>query len=107
MNSSTNPAVRGTVISLFATGAGLFTQALKTGVPAVTASPTVTPVTLRIAAKDAEVLYAGAAPSLVGVLQVNARVPATIGSNDDIVRASVTLALGSQVSRAGITVWIK
>ena len=107
LNSSGNPAARGTILSLFATGAGLFTPALKTGVPAPTASRTVAPAALQIGAKDAEVLYAGAAPSLVGVVQVNVRVPATIGSDNGIQRASVTLALGSQISRAGITVWIK
>jgi uncharacterized protein (TIGR03437 family) len=59
-----------------------------------------------ISARPAEVLYAGAAPGLTGVAQVNVRLP------DDLPiqgteRVSVVLKVGSASSRQGVTFWAK
>ena len=64
--------------SLFATGAGLFTQALPDGaIVHPPLSKPILPVSVLFDGQPAEVLYAGAAPDLVaGALQVNVRVPA-------------------------------
>lgn len=79
INSPSNPADRGSIITLFATGEGRTTPEGVDG--KVAAAPLPRPV-LRIFAlisdRATEVLYAGAAPGLVsGVLQMNIRVPET------------------------------
>ena len=57
----------------------------------------VLPVTVKINGINAEVLYAGAAPTLVaGVLQVNVRIPAGVPDGD----ATVQVSVGSNQSPA-------
>ena len=87
VNGPLNPAAPGSVIVLFATGEGVTEPR---GVDGSIAAPPlpkpVLPVTVTMGALTrgeagvgAEVLYAGAAPGLVlGVLQVNVRVPETL-----------------------------
>jgi uncharacterized protein (TIGR03437 family) len=76
-NSMSNPAARGTVVSLFATGEGQTTPPGVNG--RLAASPLPSPVLLvqlLIDGIQAEIEYAGGAPGLIaGVLQVNARIP--------------------------------
>jgi uncharacterized protein (TIGR03437 family) len=78
VNSSSNGAAPGSVVAIYATGAGLTTPASTDG--ALTTSPYPTPnlaVSVTIAGLPAQVIYAGAAPGLVaGVLQIDAVVPA-------------------------------
>ncbi len=59
LNSASNPAARGSVVSLYATGQG--------------SSPGV--VTLTIAGYNAPLLYAGPAPGFDGLMQINAQIP--------------------------------
>jgi trimeric autotransporter adhesin len=59
LNSASNPAERGSVVSLYATGQG--------------SSPGV--VTLTIAGYNAPLLYAGPAPGFDGLMQINAQIP--------------------------------
>jgi uncharacterized protein (TIGR03437 family) len=80
LNSPSNPALRGTVVALFGTGSG---QTNPPGVDGQTggafSSIPVLPVSVQIGGVDAEVLYAGTSPGLIGgLLQVNCRVPATV-----------------------------
>ena len=59
---------------------------------------------VQIAGQDAEVTYAGAAPSLVaGVLQVNCRIPAGVPSGD----IPIVLISGHAHSGAGVTVSVQ
>ena len=78
VNSQTNPAAPGSVVVIYATGAGVTTPASVDG--AVTSAPYPAPnlpVSVTIDGLPAQILYAGAAPGLVaGVLQINAVVPA-------------------------------
>lgn len=78
VNSSSNPAAPGSVVAIYATGAGLTAPASSDG--AITTAPYPKPnlaVSVTIDGLPAQVLYAGAAPGLVaGVLQINAVVPA-------------------------------
>ena len=105
MNAQTNAAPRGSVISLFAVGAGVMkggaatevAAALPLGAPAL-------PVALKMANSAVEVFYAGEAPGLVGCVQVNARIPADFPEGD---RGSVALSVGGAESRAGVTFWVK
>ena len=88
-NGPENPAPKGSAVSIFATGGGLFTVQVGVSSPIVqdgfislTASaPFAAPVSLAIGGQSAHVLYAGAAPYAVpGMIQVNAVVPNGIGS---------------------------
>jgi uncharacterized protein (TIGR03437 family) len=77
VNSATNPATAGSVISIFATGLGAMTPQLPDG--AVPLLPMNTPVVLprvQVNSQPADLLYAGNAPYLVeGVVQINLRLP--------------------------------
>ena len=78
MNSASNPAKRGTVVSVFGTGGGLMSPAGITGGfwPVSPLSRMVLPVEVQICGGRAPVLYAGSAPGLIsGLFQVNFRVP--------------------------------
>ncbi|MEN6605078.1 MAG: hypothetical protein ABFD86_21940, partial [Bryobacteraceae bacterium] len=75
LNSPTNPAKRGSIISLWGTGAGRTTPPSEDGVITGSDLPRFEPACW-IGTTPAEVIYAGAAPGLVaGVAQVNIRVP--------------------------------
>jgi uncharacterized protein (TIGR03437 family) len=82
LNSATNPAVTGSTIQIFATGAGLWNQTVPDGLLISSSTPTAklpfaaAPVSLTIGGLSAAVVYAGAAPGMItGALQVNAVVP--------------------------------
>ncbi len=76
-NSPENPADRGSVVALFATGEGQTNPSAVEGQPAgfPTLMP-ILPVMIKIGSYAAEILYAGAAPGFSGLLQIDARVPA-------------------------------
>jgi uncharacterized protein (TIGR03437 family) len=81
VNDVQNGAVAGTVISIYATGEGrLMPETVEGSIAGSELLPRpVLPVFVEIGGQRADVLYAGAAPSLpLGVLQVNARVPPNI-----------------------------
>jgi len=81
LNSETNPAARGSIVVLYATGLGAMTPALADGeLAAPPYARPVTPFKVRIGDQECEVLYGGAAPSLVaGLIQLNVRIPAVLG----------------------------
>jgi len=85
VNGANNPAAKGSVIQIFATGEGQLVPPVLTGsvTPAAPpfSKPVATPVTVTIGGQTAQIEYAGEAPTLVsGVLQVNAVIPAGVGS---------------------------
>jgi uncharacterized protein (TIGR03437 family) len=106
VNSSNSPAPAGSVITLYATGAGLFNPPLIDG-SVVTADnlPTpVLPVSARIGGRSAVVLYAGGAPgSVAGVLQVNVQIPDGTLSGT----VPVTLKIGDGTSQSNMTIAIQ
>jgi uncharacterized protein (TIGR03437 family) len=77
VNSQSNPAAVGSVISLFATGGGETNPPEDDEItPDASPPATVLPVSVTIDGELAEVEYAGAAPGLIaGVVQVNAKIP--------------------------------
>jgi uncharacterized protein (TIGR03437 family) len=74
-NSQGNPATRNSIITLYGTGEGLTDGSNIAGLPAADPYPQPKlPVILTVAGVSADILYAGSAPTLVGMLQINARV---------------------------------
>lgn len=106
VNSQSNPAVKGTVISIYGTGAGVSYPQAADGstTPAVNTPMPVASASVTIGGQTAQVLYAGGAPGLVaGVLQVNAVVPAAANSG----AAAIVLTVGGVSSQKGAQIWVK
>ena len=104
-NSPANPAAIGSVLQVFATGAG---QTDPAGVDGQLAgddpSIPVATVTAQIAGVDAPVEYAGSSSGLVaGVLQVNVQIPPGVPTGDAV---PLTLKIGGNFSQQGVTVAI-
>jgi uncharacterized protein (TIGR03437 family) len=77
VNSTANRARAGSIMSLYATGAGVLKPAPDDGAIVEGPLPTALPATVYVGTCPAEVLYSGSAPGLVaGAIQVNFRVPA-------------------------------
>jgi uncharacterized protein (TIGR03437 family) len=106
VNSDLNPADRGSIAVLYATGAGVMTPSSEDGAIAGTnlAYP-VQLVSVLVDGQDAKVLYAGSAPGEVaGVLQVNFRVPAQAKTGSAV---GVLLKVGRFTSQSGVTFSIR
>jgi len=105
LNAPSNPAPRGGVVFLYATGEGATTPPGSDGlIENGNLRRPVQNVSVIIGGLPAEVLYAGSAPGLVlGILQVNARIPAGIRGSE----ASVVLTVGQAKSQPGVTVAVK
>ena len=105
VNSEANPAPKGSIVLLYATGEGLLHPPAETGRPAVAPlGRPEAPVHVRIAGLPAEVLYAGAAPGLVGVMQLNVRVPGGFAPSG---RLAVELWVGERAAQPGVYVWVR
>ena len=105
VNAAMNPAARGSVVALFATGAGATNPAGVDGLLATSVLPApVLTVSAKVGGSPAMVLYAGAAPGLVaGVMQVNVLVPENINTG----AVPVVLQVGSASSQSGITLSVQ
>jgi len=107
LNSSGNPADRGSIVVLYGTGAGQTNPAGNDGqISARLPLPTpVLPVSIFIDGQPAEVVYAGAAPGMVqGVIQINARVPATASTGPTI---TAIFVVGNYSSPNTVTLAVK
>ncbi len=106
VNSPSNPAARGSVVVLYATGAGAMNPAQADGQVTGNNPPlTSLPVSVQIGGAAAQVQYAGAAPGLIaGVLQVNCVVPQNIVPGESV---PVDLTVGSTSSPSGVTIAIQ
>lgn len=105
-NTAANPAARGSIVVLYVTGEGPLNPAGKDGAVAQDPLPKpVLPVTVSIGDREAEVLYAGAAPGLVsGMLQVNARVPLETRTGSAV---PVVVKVGPWPSQGGVTMAVQ
>jgi len=103
VNSPSNPAAAGSLVSLYATGIGQTNPPSVEGHLAGDPAPApLTPISVKIGGVDAEVLYSGSLPGMVpGVLLINVRIPASapIGSAVPIV-----FSIGGALSQAGVTI---
>jgi uncharacterized protein (TIGR03437 family) len=106
LNSASNPAARGDIIILYATGEG---QTNPPGVDGKLASEVfpkpILPVTVTIGGLEADVLYAGAAPWMVaGAMQLNVRVPEAAPAGAAV---PVRLKAGPNTSPEAVTVAVR
>jgi uncharacterized protein (TIGR03437 family) len=87
VNSATNPAPRGSVISLYGTGLG---------------NPS-SPVGITIGGYPAQVLYAGPTSNYPGLFQINALIPTGFLSPGN---PPVVVTAGGAATQAGVTIWV-
>ena len=102
VNSAANPAVRGSIVILYATGQGLTAPASATGaypMGGVFPSPAAES-SLRIGSAQAELIFRGQAPFTAGLMQLNARVPM-----DAAPEARVVLRIGAAESELNIPLY--
>jgi uncharacterized protein (TIGR03437 family) len=106
INSSFNPAQKGTPIVLYATGEGVTSPPGATGqVNTVNLKHPIASVSVIIGGQPAEVQYAGSAPGFIsGALQVNALIPDTAPSGSAV---SVVLIIGGASSQGATTIAIQ
>jgi uncharacterized protein (TIGR03437 family) len=103
-NGESAPAPPGTVLTLFATGEGLTDGANIAGRPATVPLPRpLLPVSITIAGVPVDLLYAGSAPGLAGMMQINARVPGGFLTPG---RTEVALTIGGIVAPT-VPLWLK
>ncbi len=85
LNSASNPAPRGSIVSFYATGQGSSTGA----------------VTLTIGGYQAQLPYAGPAPGFPGLMQINAQIPGGFLAPGV---QPVVVSIGGASSQAGVTI---
>jgi uncharacterized protein (TIGR03437 family) len=125
VNSASNPARRGSIVTIFGTGSGLWNVPQADGQvaiapqglqPSVGFGPPVgtisfppivprLPVSLTIAGRPAQLLYAGAAPFLAGTLQINAVIPNDAPSGAQPI--SLTVGTASNTPQQNVTVFVE
>ncbi|HVN04402.1 MAG TPA: hypothetical protein VMT86_08295 [Bryobacteraceae bacterium] len=107
VNSASNPAARGSWISIYATGAGVLTPPVEDGTLVADGQlpQAVAPVTVTIGGLAATVNYQGGAPGLVaGVMQINAQVPSGVAPGSAV---PVTISAGGTAGLNTVTVAVK
>jgi uncharacterized protein (TIGR03437 family) len=108
LNSVSNPAARGSIVTFFAAGAGAMSPPVSDGAvsgPGPALPVPALPVTVSIRGVDAAVQYAGAAPLYIsGLLQVNVTVPTSIDFGNLV---PLTLNIGNFSSQLNVTIALK
>ncbi|GEM_PF-277700 len=100
--TSTNPAIRGQVIALYANGLGPVVNPPADGFGAGLGSTTTTPCVVSVGGQvlpPDQVLFCGLAPGLA-IYQVNIRVPANISPGNQ----PVSISIGGKTSPSGIVI---
>ncbi len=106
VNSAANPAARGSVVILWATGEGVTDPPGVDGRPAADVLPKpVAPITVNIGGYPATLSYAGAAPGYMpGVLQINAQISTDVQPGDNV---SAHIAIGGVSSQNFVTMAVR
>jgi uncharacterized protein (TIGR03437 family) len=104
-NSVEHPAARGTVVTIYVTGEGPEAAALEDGVLPSRDRPRLPllPVSVQIGDVTSEVLYAGIAAGLPGVLRLDVRVPQDVFAGS----VPVVVTVGSKRTQAATTIAIQ
>ena len=87
INSQSNPAPRGSIISLYGTGLGIAGD----------------PVSVTFDNYTAQILYAGPVAGYPGLFQINAQIPAGYLPTGAL---TVVVTVGTSPSQSGVTVWV-
>jgi len=108
-NSARNPAMRGSIVALYATGEGQTSPAGMDGrvIPYTTLADLPRPrlpVKVKLGGVRAEVVFAGAAPNMVSMMQVNIRVPVKAPLGDAV---PLVLTVGGNSSPATATMAVR
>ncbi len=105
VNTPQNPAARGSIVQIFATGEGQTDPGGQDGRDNTVPAPVPRlPVRVTIGGLEAQLFYSGGAPGLVaGVLQVNARVPEGLNAGNQ----PVMIYVGNWPSQEGVTVAVR
>jgi uncharacterized protein (TIGR03437 family) len=105
VNTAKNPAAKGSIVSVYATGAGAVAPAALAGnVAGDVLSWVALPYASTVNGSDATVMYAGTAPTLVyGVDQFNVKLPANVPSG----AVKIVLKVGDSASQPDVTVFVK
>jgi uncharacterized protein (TIGR03437 family) len=95
------PAQAGDVLVIYCAGLGVTNQPVADGAASPGSPPTQTqaPVTVSIGGQNANVLFAGLTPTLVGLYQVNVVMPAGVTPGNAV---PVLLTVAGQTSPAAI-----
>jgi uncharacterized protein (TIGR03437 family) len=102
LNSPAEPAHKGSIVTLYATGEGLTLPGSKDGNPATAPFPApALPVTLMVGHYPAHILFVGEAPGYAGLLQINARLPGGLAPTGSV---SVVLSIETASSQPGVTI---
>jgi uncharacterized protein (TIGR03437 family) len=103
LNSARNPALAGSIITLFATGEGQTSPSGIDGKPGSQPLPApVSPVTVTIGGQQAGVQYKGGALGLVaGVMQINVKIPTSVTAGNSVL---VVVQVGSSSSSRDVTI---
>jgi len=106
VNSVANPASRGSVVILWATGEGLTNPPGVDGRLAVVVLPApLAAVSVDIGGQPATVQYAGAAPGMMpGVLQINAQMSQNVQAGNSV---PVHITVGGITSQDGVTLAVR
>jgi uncharacterized protein (TIGR03437 family) len=104
-NSASNPATRGSVVSVYATGLGVTNPLIADGsVPQTASAIPVLPVAATIGGQTATVTSSYAAPGMLGVFVANIQVPSSAAPGSAI---PIALQGGTSLSQAGVTIAIQ
>lgn len=105
LNGTGNPAAKGSVIAIYATGEGVTNPPSTTGsVTGTVLKYPIQTVSVNIGGVDIKPDFAGSAPGIVsGVIQVNVRLPDAVPSGNQIVK----LTIGANTSPATVTMVIQ
>jgi uncharacterized protein (TIGR03437 family) len=105
LNGRLNAAPQGSIVVLWATGQGPSDPDWAEDELATAPLPKpLNPVTVTIGGKQGEILYAGAAPGMAAVMQINVRVPAGIKTGSAV---PVVLKIGNASSQPGVTLAVQ
>lgn len=98
LNTTSNPAAAGSTLTAYLTGSGPVTQTPADGIasPATPLIKATLPVTATIGTQSAPVVFAGLAPGLVGVFQVDVTVPSGTAAGT----YPLTITVGTQASNS-------
>lgn len=107
VNSSSNPAARGSVIQLFGTGAGVIPSAPPDG--AVVGGQTNTPFRPQVNingrfVNDSDIVYSGLTPGAIALWQINVRIPDTVAPNNTV---PIAIRYRDAASQARLTIAVR